>query len=139
MKNENLKNTNDSANLELRVTKMLREIGAPVHFSGYNYIRDAIMLAIDDVYARNFITKVIYPEVARKYSTTPSRVERAIRYMIETAWFKGNKAMLDEMFSHTIKSSGKVTNGQFIAQLADTIRLDMKCAQTAKHPARETV
>ena len=113
--------------LETRVTDMLHEIGIPAHIKGYHYLRDAIMMAVEDMDVLNAITKVLYPTVAKKYKTTSSRVERAIRHAIEVAWSRGKLDTLDELFGYTVSNGkGKPTNSEFIALIADTIQLDYK-------------
>ncbi len=114
-------------NLENRVTNMLHEIGIPAHIKGYHYLRDAIMMAVEDMDVLNAITKVLYPTVAKKYQTTSSRVERAIRHAIEVAWNRGKLDTLDELFGYTVSTGkGKPTNSEFIALIADTIQLEYK-------------
>lgn len=114
-------------NLENRVTNMLHEIGIPAHIKGYNYLRDAIMMAVEDMDVLNAITKILYPTVAKKYQTTSSRVERAIRHAIEVAWSRGKLDTLDELFGYTVSTGkGKPTNSEFIALIADTIQLEYK-------------
>lgn len=114
-------------NLENKVTNMIHEIGIPAHIKGYHYLRDAIMMAVEDMDVLNAITKIMYPEVAKKHHTTSSRVERAIRHAIEVAWSRGKVDMLDEMFAYTVSyGKGKPTNSEFIALIADTIRLSQK-------------
>ena len=113
--------------LENRVTNMLHEIGIPAHIKGYHYLRDAIMMAVEDMDVLNAITKVLYPTVAKKYQTTSSRVERAIRHAIEVAWNRGKLDTLDELFGYTVSTGkGKPTNSEFIALIADTIQLEYK-------------
>ncbi len=110
-----------------RVTNMLHEIGIPAHIKGYHYLRDAIMMAVDDMDVLNAITKILYPTVAKKYQTTSSRVERAIRHAIEVAWSRGKLDTLDELFGYTVSTGkGKPTNSEFIALIADTIQLEYK-------------
>lgn len=125
---EIMENTNIyEENLENRVTNMLHEIGIPAHIKGYHYLRDAIMMAVEDMDVLNAITKVLYPTVAKKYQTTSSRVERAIRHAIEVAWNRGKLDTLDELFGYTISTGkGKPTNSEFIALTADTIQLEYK-------------
>lgn len=114
-------------NLEARVTDMIHEIGIPAHIKGYHYLRDAIIMAIEDMDVLNAITKVLYPTVAKKHQTTSSRVERAIRHAIEVAWSRGKLDTLDELFGYTVAGGkGKPTNSEFIALIADTIRLEYK-------------
>ena len=113
--------------LETRVTDMLHEIGIPANIKGYHYLRDAIMMAVEDMDVLNAITKVLYPTVAKKYKTTSSRVERAIRHAIEVAWSRGKLDTLDELFGYTVSNGkGKPTNSEFIALIADTIQLEYK-------------
>ena len=114
-------------NLENRVTNMLHEIGIPAHIKGYHYLRDAIIMAVEDMDVLNAITKILYPTVAKKYQTTSSRVERAIRHAIEVAWSRGKLDTLDELFGYTVSTGkGKPTNSEFIALIADTIQLEYK-------------
>lgn len=114
-------------NLEMGVTNMIHEIGMPAHIKGYQYTRDAIMMCAEDISNLNHITKGIYPTLAKKYQTTPSRVERAIRHAIEVAWSRGRTEKLDDLFGYTVDSEkGKPTNSEFIALIADKIRLDYK-------------
>lgn len=114
-------------NLEKMVTDMIHEIGIPAHIKGYHYLRDAILMAIDDMDVLNAITKVLYPTVAKKHQTTSSRVERAIRHAIEVAWSRGKLDTLEELFGYTVSNGkGKPTNSEFIALVADTIRLKVK-------------
>ena len=113
--------------VETNITMHIQQLGVPAHIKGYQYIRDAITMVIEDMDAINSITKVLYPTVARHYNTTPSRVERAIRHAIEVAWDRGNPDVLNDLFGYTITSSkGKPTNSEFIAMIADKIRLEMK-------------
>lgn len=119
--------TAPEVNLENRVTDMIHEIGIPAHIKGYHYLRDAIMMAVEDMDVLNAITKVLYPTVAKKHQTTASRVERAIRHAIEVAWSRGKLDTLDELFGYTVSNGkGKPTNSEFIALIADTIRLEYK-------------
>ena len=114
-------------NLEGRVTDMIHEIGIPAHIKGYHYLRDAIIMAVEDMDVLNAITKVLYPTVAKKHQTTASRVERAIRHAIEVAWSRGKLDTLDDLFGYTVSNGkGKPTNSEFIALIADTIRLEYK-------------
>ena len=114
-------------NLENRVTNMLHEIGIPAHIKGYHYLRDAIMMAVEDMDVLNAITKILYPTVAKKYQTTSSRVERAIRHAIEVAWSRGKLDPLAELFGYTVSTGkGKTTNWEFIALIADKIQLEYK-------------
>ena len=116
-----------SADLETNITMYIQQLGVPAHINGYQYIRDSIMMVIEDMDAINSITKFLYPTVAKHYNTTSSRVERAIRHAIEVAWDRGNPDILNDLFGYTILSTrGKPTNSEFIAMIADKIRLDMK-------------
>ena len=119
--------TKPEYNLETRVTDMIHEIGIPAHIKGYHYLRDAIIMAVDDMDVLNAITKVLYPTIAKMHQTTASRVERAIRHAIEVAWSRGKLDTLDELFGYTVSNGkGKPTNSEFIALIADTIRLENK-------------
>lgn len=111
-------------NLEQEVTDMIHELGVPAHIKGYQYLREAIIMCVEDMDLLNSITKILYPDIAKKYQTTPSRVERAIRHSIEVAWSRGRMDTIDEMFGYTVNSGkGKPTNSEFIALIADRIRL----------------
>ena len=113
--------------LESDVTEIIHEVGVPAHIKGYQYLRDAIVMSVKDMDMLNSITKVLYPTIAKKYQTTPSRVERAIRHAIEVAWSRGRMDTLDDMFGYTInRGKGKPTNSEFIALITDRIRLDYK-------------
>ncbi len=113
--------------LEKDVTEMIHEIGVPAHIKGYQYLREAIMMSVEDVEMLNSITKVLYPTIARKFQTTPSRVERAIRHGIEVAWSRGRSETLEALFGYTISAGkGKPTNSEFIALIADKIRLQYR-------------
>ena len=128
-KGEDLRTENAAGgeNLESRVTNMLHEIGIPAHIKGYHYLRDSIIMAVEDMDVLNAITKVLYPTVAKKYQTTSSRVERAIRHAIEVAWSRGKLDTLDELFGYTVSTGkGKPTNSEFIALIADTIQLEYR-------------
>lgn len=110
--------------LEKDVTDMIHELGVPAHIKGYQYLREAIMMSVEDMDMLNSITKVLYPTIAKKFQTTPSRVERAIRHAIEVAWSRGRMETLDALFGYTINTGkGKPTNSEFIALIADKIRL----------------
>lgn len=114
-------------NLETRITDMIHEVGIPAHIKGYHYLRDAIMMAVEDMDVLNAVTKVLYPTVAKKHQTTSSRVERAIRHAIEVAWSRGKLDTLDSLFGYTVSNGkGKPTNSEFIALIADTLRLEYK-------------
>lgn len=113
--------------IELMVTSIIHEIGVPAHIKGYHYLREAIILAVNDIEIINAITKVLYPTVARKFGTTPSRVERAIRHAIETAWNRGDLDTLNRFFGYTVSNTkGKPTNSEFIAMIADKLNLELK-------------
>ena len=113
--------------LESVVTDIIHEIGVPAHIKGYQYLREAIILTIRDMDAINAVTKVLYPEVARKFGTTPSRVERAIRHAIEVAWDRGDVEVLQKFFGYTVSGiKGKPTNSEFIAMIADHLSLRQK-------------
>ncbi len=113
--------------LEADVTEIIHEVGVPAHIKGYQYLRDAIVMSVKDMDMLNSITKILYPTIAKKYQTTPSRVERAIRHAIEVAWSRGRMDTLDDMFGYTInRGKGKPTNSEFIALITDRIRLDYK-------------
>ena len=113
--------------LESRVTAVIHEIGVPAHIKGYQYLREAIMIAVNDMDVINAVTKVLYPEVAKRFGTTPSRVERAIRHAIEVAWDRGDLETLQKYFGYTVNSTkGKPTNSEFIAMIADRLQLQMK-------------
>ena len=110
--------------LEVRVTKMIHDVGVPAHIKGYQYIREAIILSISDDEMINNVTKLLYPTLAKKFSTTSSRVERAIRHAIEVAWNRGQIEMHEKIFGYTVNSNkGKPTNSEFIAMIADKLRL----------------
>ena len=116
-----------SRNLETEVTNVIHEIGIPAHIKGYQYLRDAIMMAVNDMDILNSITKQLYPSIAKNYNTTPSRVERAIRHAIEVAWSRGKMDTIDQLFGYTVNNGkGKPTNSEFIALVADRLRLDLK-------------
>ncbi len=109
---------------ENEITGMIHEIGVPAHIKGYQYLRESITLAVNDPDIINSITKILYPTIAKKFETTPSRVERAIRHAIEVAWNRGNPDVLNNLFGYTISNGkGKPTNSEFIALIADNIRL----------------
>ena len=113
--------------LESDVTNIIHEIGVPAHIKGYQYLREAIIMSVKDIEMLNSITKILYPTIAKLYQTTPSRVERAIRHAIEVAWSRGKMDTIDELFGYTISNGkGKPTNSEFIALIADKIRLEYK-------------
>lgn len=114
-------------NLEDDVTQMLHEIGIPAHIKGYQYLRDAIVISVQDQDMLTSVTKILYPSIAKKHQTTPSRVERAIRHAIEVAWSRGKMDTINDIFGYTVSNGkGKPTNSEFIALISDKIRLDYK-------------
>ncbi len=122
-------NTFDSFGIELKVTEILHEIGVPAHIKGYHYLRDSIIMSIEKPEIINAVTKQLYPSVAKKYETTSSRVERAIRHAIEVAWDRGDVEVLNSYFGYTIHNDrGKPTNSEFIAMISDKLRLQIKTA-----------
>lgn len=115
--------------IETMVTETIHEIGIPAHIKGYQYLRHAIMLVVDNLDVINSITKKLYPTVAKDFGTTPSRVERAIRHAIEVAWDRGDTEVLNSIFGYTVANTkGKPTNSEFIAMIADRLRLQIKNA-----------
>lgn len=122
-------NKKSQENLEALVTNVIHEIGVPAHIKGYQYLREAIIMVVNDIDIINQITKQLYPEIAVKFRTTPSRVERAIRHAIEVAWSRGEQASVERIFGYTISAAkGKPTNSEFIAMIADKLRLELKSA-----------
>ena len=118
---------NGTPDIETQVTKIIHQIGVPAHIKGYQYLRTAILMTIQDSDIINSVTKVLYPSVAKKYQTTTSRVERAIRHAIEVAWDRGDVDTLNSYFGYTIQNNrGKPTNSEFIAMIADNLRLKYK-------------
>ena len=116
-----------TAALKNLVTSVIHEIGVPAHIKGYQYLREAIIIAVNDMDVINAITKVLYPEVAKTFGTTPSRVERAIRHAIEVAWDRGDLETLQKYFGYTVSNTkGKPTNSEFIAMIADRLVLEQK-------------
>lgn len=115
-------------NIESDVTNIIHDVGVPAHIKGYQYLREAIIMSVNDNEMLNSITKILYPSIAKKFQTTPSRVERAIRHAIEVAWNRGKMDTIDELFGYTINAEkGKPTNSEFIALIADKIRIEYKC------------
>lgn len=115
--------------LDVEVTNIIHEIGIPAHIKGYLYLREAIMMVIHRVDLLSGVTKELYPSIASKYKTTPSRVERAIRHAIEVAWSRGNVDVINNIFGHTVnRERGKPTNSEFIAMVADRLRMQMKAS-----------
>ena len=116
-----------AVNLESDVTNIIHEIGVPAHIKGYQYLRDAIIMSVENREVINSITKVLYPTIAKMNRTTPSRVERAIRHAIEVAWSRGKMDTINELFGYTINTGkGKPTNSEFIALISDKMRLEYK-------------
>ena len=117
-------NKNDGIDLDTEITTLLHDIGIPAHIRGYQYIREALNLVYNDIEILNSITKGLYPTIAIKFKTTASRVERAIRHAIEIAWVRGNIETITKIFSYTISyNKAKPTNSEFIAMIADKLRL----------------
>ena len=120
--------------IESLVTGIIHEIGVPAHIKGYQYLREAIIIAVNDMDVINAITKVLYPQVAKTFQTTPSRVERAIRHAIEVAWDRGDLDTLQRFFGYTVSNTkGKPTNSEFIALIADRLQLQLKGADAAQY------
>lgn len=135
LKGSSVKNGNDNTqkiqyierSLETDVTNIIHEVGVPAHIKGYQYLRDAIIFSVGDIEMLSSVTKILYPTIAKKHQTTPSRVERAIRHAIEIAWSRGKMDTIDELFGYTVNNGkGKPTNSEFIALIADKIRLEYK-------------
>lgn len=129
-KDKSLKSVNSSkadSDLQVIVSDIMHQIGVPAHIKGYQYLREAIILSVSDNEMMNSVTKLLYPTVAKTFSTTPSRVERAIRHAIEVAWDRGDVDVLNSYFGYTIQSTrGKPTNSEFIAMISDKLKLQMK-------------
>ena len=122
----------DKTSIESMVTGIIHEIGVPAHIKGYQYLREAIIIAVNDMDVINAITKVLYPQVAKTFQTTPSRVERAIRHAIEVAWDRGDLDTLQRFFGYTVSNTkGKPTNSEFIALIADKLQLQLKSSEVA--------
>jgi len=125
--NSSVSQATEAFDIETQVTQIIHQIGIPAHIKGYQYLRSAIIMTINDNEIINSVTKVLYPSVAKKYSTTTSRVERAIRHAIEVAWDRGDVDTLNHFFGYTIQNNrGKPTNSEFIAMIADNLRLKYK-------------
>ena len=123
----------DKTSIESMVTSIIHEIGVPAHIKGYQYLREAIIIAVNDMDVINAITKVLYPQVAKTFQTTPSRVERALRHAIEVAWDRGDLDTLQRFFGYTVSNTkGKPTNSEFIALIADKLQLQLKSAEAAQ-------
>ena len=121
---------NAEPDIETMVTNVIHEIGVPAHIKGYQYLREAIIIAVGDMEVINAITKVLYPQVAKTFSTTPSRVERAIRHAIEVAWDRGDLDTLQRFFGYTVSNTkGKPTNSEFIALIADRLQLQLRSGE----------
>lgn len=126
---ENVSIISEKKDLEIEVTNVMHDIGVPAHIKGYQYLRDAIIMVVKDLDIINSITKQLYPDIAKIYSTTPSRVERAIRHAIEVAWNRGRVEAINSIFGYTINmGKGKPTNSEFIAMIADKLRIELKTA-----------
>ncbi len=124
-----LQRDNKPANLDASITSIIHEIGVPAHIKGYLYLREAISMVYKDIELLGSITKVLYPDIAKKYNTTASRVERAIRHAIEVAWSRGNIDSISSLFGYTVSmTKAKPTNSEFIAMVADKLRLEHKAS-----------
>jgi len=120
-------NPNNGKNVEERITDIMHQIGIPAHIKGYLYLRKAIAMVVDDVELLGAVTKELYPLVAKEFNTTASRVERAIRHAIEVTWERGNTNAINRIFGHSVTSaSGKSTNSQFVAKVADKLRIELR-------------
>ncbi|GFN35434.1 sporulation transcription factor Spo0A [Tepidimicrobium xylanilyticum] len=120
-------NIDMTKSLEARITNIIHEIGVPAHIKGYLYLREAILMVIQDIELLGAVTKELYPSIATKFKTTPSRVERAIRHAIEVAWTRGKVDTIENIFGYTVNTNkGKPTNSEFIAMVADKLRLEME-------------
>lgn len=123
-------NIDSAKSMEAKITNIIHEIGVPAHIKGYQYLRDAILMVIEDVELLGAVTKELYPSIAKKYNTTPSRVERAIRHAIEVAWSRGKVDTINNIFGYTIDTDkGKPTNSEFIAMVADKLRLEKEMVE----------
>lgn len=128
-----LNTSDDNSRLDMIVTDIIHQIGIPAHIKGYHYLREAIILSLNDEEMLESITKLLYPTVAKNFNTTASRVERAIRHAIETAWDRGDVDVLNGMFGYTISvCKGKPTNSEFIALITDNLRLRYKISSAPK-------
>ncbi|MDR0531794.1 MAG: sporulation transcription factor Spo0A [Oscillospiraceae bacterium] len=120
------------SDLEMMISEIMHQVGVPAHIKGYQYLREAIILSIEDTEMISSVTKVLYPTVAKTFKTTPSRVERAIRHAIEVAWDRGDVDVLSSYFGYTIQNQrGKPTNSEFIAMISDKLRLKLRAAASA--------
>ena len=126
-------NEDPGLNLETRVTAIIHEVGVPAHIKGYQYLREAILIAVKDMDVINAVTKVLYPEVAKHFGTTASRVERAIRHAIEVAWDRGDLETLQKYFGYTVSNTkGKPTNSEFIAMISDRLVLELRSSRLGR-------
>jgi Sporulation initiation factor Spo0A C terminal. len=117
----------EDVRLEQYVTKVMLEMGVPAHLKGYHYLRSSIIMAEEDMEVVGSVTKLLYPEIAKKYKTTEQKVERAIRNAIEVSWLRGNACIFEELFGYSaLTGTGRPTNSEYIAQIADKISLDMR-------------
>lgn len=136
--NESVTKSENMTHMEMIVTDIIHQIGIPAHIKGYHYLREAIMLAVKDAEMLESVTKQLYPAVAHRFETSPSRVERAIRHAIETAWDRGDVDILNSMFGYTINGGkGKPTNSEFIALITDNLRLRFKLSSKSGKPQQE--
>lgn len=127
--NESSVRISEGKNMEIKITEILHQIGVPAHIKGYQYLRSSIMMSVENPDIINAVTKQLYPSVAKKFYTTSSRVERAIRHAIEVAWDRGDVDILNSYFGYTIHNSrGKPTNSEFIAMISDKLRLELQSA-----------
>ena len=124
---KSIRELNSIKPITIEIYKTLHDLGLPAHIKGYQYLRDAIMMSVNDNEMLNSITKLLYPSIAKRHKTTPSRVERAIRHAIEVAWSRGKMDTIDALFGYTVSNGkGKPTNSEFVALIADKIRLEYK-------------
>ena len=127
---ESTSSVNSAKSMEAKITNIIHEIGVPAHIKGYLYLREAISMVVDDIELLGAVTKELYPSIAIKYNTTPSRVERAIRHAIEVAWSRGKVDTINNIFGYTIHTEkGKPTNSEFIAMVADKLKLEQEMAE----------
>lgn len=122
-------NDDENKQLEIEITNIIHEIGVPAHIKGYHYLRDAIIMVVEDIDLLGAVTKELYPAIARRNNTTPSRVERAIRHAIEVAWNRGRMETINNLFGYTVQcDKGKPTNSEFIAIIADKLRIERRAS-----------
>ena len=127
MNNNHISVQGQAVALEVKVTEVIHQVGVPAHIKGYQYLREAIMMAVEDMNSVGAITKILYPAIAKQFKTTSSRVERAIRHAIEVAWDRGDLETLQNYFGYTVSGiKGKPTNSEFISMIADRLRLELK-------------